>query len=131
LDLEAARKEFERLMKEMATAYLVMTVTLAMLPIPMRLPMRQADDPRLVLYSLDRAWELAGWEPLEDRAVRRVREMITGWLTAYELAVLAADFGPAPWRLRGIEQALRSCRESSGWIRGFFKWVKNPRGPMP
>jgi len=132
LDRETAVKQFGELRKDLATAYMIMTVTLAHLPIPMRLPMRQGDDPALAIRSLDRAWELAEWEPVDAAAAGRVRAMITGWLTAYELAVVAQDAGPAPWRLRGIEAALRTCTDSSLWIRRYLRWVKDPaKYPAP
>ena len=131
MDRETAHKQFGELKKDLAAAYMVMTVTLALLPVPMRLPMRQADDPDLAIRSLDRAWELAELEPVDAGAVGHVRAMVTGWLTAYELAVAAQDSGPAPWRVRGIEAALGSCRQHSGWIRRYLKRVNNPRGPVP
>ena len=78
---------------------------LAALLIPMRLPERQADDPAWALHALSRAWE-----PIEKLAVGRIRDTITAWTTAYELAVAANEAGPAAWRLRGIEAELRRVR---------------------
>ena len=40
----------------------------------------------------------------------RIRDMITAWTTGYELAVAAAEAGPAAWRLHGIEAELARVR---------------------
>jgi hypothetical protein len=63
---------------------------------------------------MSRAWELADSEPIAKTTVGRIRDMITSWLTAYELACMAASpSGPADWRLRGIEVALLRVRTSA------------------
>lgn len=123
MDPETAWKQFEALKKEAGAAYAVMTAILATLPVPMRLPARQHENPPLVLRSLARAWELAGWENLEPQTTERLRAMITAWITAYELSVLAQGWGPAPWRLRAIDAALRNCREHAAWLARYRRWV--------
>ena len=110
MDAEARAKKFGELRAELAATYTVVVTVLAALPIPMRLPERQADDPAWALRALSRAWELADWEPVEKLAVGRIRDMITAWTTAYELAVAADEAGPAAWRLRGIEAELGRVR---------------------
>jgi hypothetical protein len=82
----------------------------------MRLPTRQADDPSGVLRSLSRAWELADWEPIDKLTGGRVRTMILEWSTAYEMSVVANGFGPAPWRLRAIEESLLRVRVSARYV---------------
>lgn len=110
MDAEAQAKKFTELRHELIAAYAIVVDLLASLPIPMRLPWRQADDPVWALHALARAWELAEWEPVSEYAVGRVRDMITAWTTAYELAVMADQGGPAAWRLRGMEAELDRVR---------------------
>lgn len=113
MDTEARAGKFAELRAELAAAYTTVVTLLASLPIPVRLPARQADEPEWVMHALSRAWELADWEPVSKVAVGRIRDMITAWLTAYELAVAADEAGPAPWRLRGIEAELGRVRASA------------------
>lgn len=77
--------------------------------LPMILP-AQADDPAATMQTLARAWELTEWEPVSALTAGRIRDMITAWTTAYELAVLCDESGPAPWRLRGMEDRLGYVR---------------------
>lgn len=115
MDAKTAAKRLTDLTRGLGTAYVLLTATLAALPVPMNLP-RQADDPSLALRTLDMAWDLAGTEPLPAVTVKRIRDMITAWVTAYELTVIAGMSGPAPWRLRGIEDAVLRLREAGAEI---------------
>jgi hypothetical protein len=110
VDDETAAKQYVGLMREMAVTYTVITSLLARLPIPMLLPAVQAAEPEWAVHALCRAWELAIEEPLPALEAGRVRDMITGWLTAYELALAADRMGPAVWRLRSMEAALLRAR---------------------
>ncbi len=50
--------------------------------------------------------------------------MITDWLTAYEIAVVAqdAEAGPAPWRLRAIEACLGRFHATSKYVATYLKY---------
>jgi hypothetical protein len=111
MDPETAAKQFEDLKKELDAAYRHMSAAVLGLPVPMRLPAWQDDQP-LVLRSLDLAWDLTEGSA-DPQDVTRVREMLTAWATAYELGIVAAGSGPAPWRLRGMAAALATCRENA------------------
>jgi hypothetical protein len=105
VDAEAKAKKLADLRKALTAAYVLVTAVLSRLPVPMNLP-AHTEDPALILRSLDLAWSLAGEEGLTSLTLARVRGMITAWATAYEVTVMADMSGPAPWRLRGIEDAL-------------------------
>lgn len=113
---ENAAKQFRELHRELAATYAIMTGILARLPIPILLLKRQADDPSGVLRSLSLAWEVADWEPLDKLAVGRVRTMLLEWSTAYEMAVVANGYGPAPWRIRAMEASLLRVRASAHYV---------------
>ena len=115
MDAKAAAKQLAELVKELGVVYALMAGTLGRLPIPMNLP-RQADDPSLALRSLSLAWELVGQEPVPSVTVTRVRDMITAWTTAYEIAIVASTSGPAPWRLRAVEDAIARIRGAAADI---------------
>lgn len=128
---ETARKELLRLKKETRAAYAAMISLLARLPVPMTLPAWPDAEGGAPVSSLDRAWELAGWEPLEARAVGRIRDMITAWVTAYEVTHVAEAFGPAPWRLRAIEGALLTCESRAHQVSRHLEWLADPNGRKP
>lgn len=109
MDPKVAAKQFEDLKRELDAAYRHMSAAVLGLPVPVRLPPWQEDQPAVV-RSLDLAWDLAPESALPED-VDRVREMLTAWVTAYEVAQVAATFGPAPWRLRAIAASLAACRE--------------------
>jgi hypothetical protein len=109
LDPETAAKRFEDLKKELDAAYAHMSGAVLGLPVPVRLPPWQDNQPAVV-RSLDLAWDLAP-DAADPQDVDRVRGMLTAWVTAYEVAQVAAVSGPAPWRLRAIAAALATCRE--------------------
>lgn len=129
MDPKTAAKQLADLVKELGVAYALIAALLRRQPIPMNLP-RQADDPALALRSLSLAWELAAEEPLPAVTVARIREMITAWAGAYEIAAIAvsasaAPWGPAPWRLRVIEDAIARIRAAAAAtdrnLRGDFR----------
>jgi hypothetical protein len=109
---EAAAKQLAGPARELGAAYALIAGLLARLPVPMNLP-SQAEDPSLATRSLSLAWELAAEETVPAVTVARIRDMITAWLAAYELAVIAIMYGPAPWRLRGIEDAVLRIRAAA------------------
>lgn len=49
--------------------------------------------------------------------------MITAWVTAYEVAQVAAVFGPSPWRLRAIAAALATCRDRAARVGAQLDWL--------
>jgi hypothetical protein len=122
MDPKAAAKQFEELKKDLDAAYTILSATVARLPIPMRLPAWKHDQP-LILRSLNLAWDLAGEESTDPRAIGRVRDMITLWVTAYEVGIVATASGPAPWRLRAIGTALATCRERAEQVNDHLDWL--------
>ena len=130
MDPAALRKEFARLRKETVTAYAVMIALLGRLPVPMTLPPWDGKG-NAPARSLNRAWELAGWEPLEAKATGRVRDMITAWLTAYEVTHVTEAFGPLPWRLRAIEASLLTCESRAHQVSRHLDWLADPNGRKP
>jgi hypothetical protein len=120
MDAKTAAKKLADLTRELGAAYVLLTATLAALPVPMNLP-RQAGDPALALRTLDMAWDLAGAESLPVVAIARIRDMVTAWTTAYELTVIAGMSGPAPWRLRGIEDAVLRLREAAADLNRYLE----------
>lgn len=108
---EANAKQYAELLRQIGAAYAVMAATLATLPIPMRIPV-QKDEPDWAMRALSRAWTLAEAEPLDAFTIGRIRDMITAWTTAFELAANCDEAGPAIWRLRGIEAQLTRFRVS-------------------
>jgi hypothetical protein len=116
MDPKAAAKQLAGLVRELGTAYALMAAALAVLPVPVRLP-SQAGDPALAMRSLTLTWELASDAGLAPLTLTLVREMISGWTTAYELTVIASTSGPAPWRLRGIEDALTRVRRNAALVK--------------
>jgi hypothetical protein len=133
MDPETAVKAYRQVLRDMAGAYVLMIAVLARLPIPMLLPGldEQRANPSLVIRSLDKAWELAGYEFLEPRGNEHVRNMIGTWLAAHEVCTLAEAYGPAPWRLRGIGAAMRACEAEAEWLDRYLTWIKNPEAPQP
>lgn len=122
MDPETAAKRFEDLKRELDAAYAQLAATAARLPIPMRLPAWHQDQP-LILRSLSLAWDLAGQESTDPRAISRLRDMITAWVTAYEVGIVATASGPAPWRLRAIAAALVTCRERAAQVNAHLDWL--------
>jgi hypothetical protein len=116
MDDKTAAKEFAALTDELAIGYAIITGILARLPIPMRLPDDQAAEPEWAVHAMSRAWELADEQPLRKLHTGRIRDMITSWLTAYELAVAVSAAGPGAWRLRGMEAALLRVRTCAYYI---------------
>jgi hypothetical protein len=117
MDQAARAKRFETLVEDLDHAYTLLVALLARLPIPMRLIERQEDDPVAAIRALSRAWELVDLQPLAgDPLAGHVRTMITDWLTAYELAVVCQQAGPALWRINGIELALTRFGASAGYV---------------
>lgn len=122
MDPKTAAKQFEDLKRELDEAYALLAVTVARLPIPMWLPAWRQDQP-LVTRSLDLAWDLVGQESTDPRHVGYTRDVITAWVTAYEIGIVATASGPAPWRLRAMAMALATCRERAGRVNRHLDWV--------
>lgn len=106
MDPQIAAKKLTQLVKAMGGAYALIAATVLRLPVPMNLP-AQAADPSLALRSLDLAWDLMASESIPSVTRSLIRDMITAWAGAYEITVTATSFGPAPWRLRAIEDAVQ------------------------
>lgn len=114
MDRAARAKRLAGLNEELSEAYALLRTVLLTLPVPMLIVKDQADDPAAAVHALSRCWELVEYEAGISRTRRRhLRGMITDWLTAYELAVAAAQNGPGLWRINGIEAALGRFRASA------------------
>jgi hypothetical protein len=121
MDNDAAAKQFETLLAQLIDAYTLLRTVLLTLPIPMNLIERQADAPVEAIHALSRAWELLEYEHVSSTRRERLRSMITDWLTAYELAVVVQEAGPAPWRLRAIEACLNRFHSTSKYVATYLK----------
>jgi len=132
---ETAAKRFAELVKELGAVYDLIIGVLAKMPVPMLLPRSQGTEPELAVHSLNRAWELASYEPLHPAEVNRTRDMISDWLTAYELACRIDRTAPAPWRLRSMELSLLRARAEARHLKQYVKWAKGLTsrrpGPFP
>lgn len=116
MDAETRAKKFTELHRDLLATYTLVINLLERLPVRMSLPRTQGDEPETAIRSLSRAWELAGLEPLTALEIGRLRAMINAWLTAYEVACMARQAGPAAWRLVAIEEALITVRVSARYL---------------
>lgn len=105
MNYEANAKRLEALAARVLAAHAVALGILARLPIPVTLAPYGADGGHAA-FALNRASELMDWQPVGSLLFAAVRDMITEWLTAHDLACLARDSGPYTWRLDAIDAAL-------------------------
>jgi hypothetical protein len=108
----ASEKQLDGMAAELVATYSLILRILSGLPVPMNLP-RLAGDPSRVLHPLSVAWDLAAEEPLPAVTVARIRTMITAWAGAYEIMVIGNGFGPAPWRVRAVDDAADRIRAAA------------------
>ena len=117
MNAEARAKRFAELRGELGGCYDVILSLLGRLPVPMTpASLRGAATDHEVftaIRALSLAWQLAPVEPVGYLLVGHVQSMITDWLTAYELAVACRLYGPALWRLNGIDAALGRVRAAA------------------
>jgi hypothetical protein len=108
MEYEANAKRLAGLTGRLIGAHAVILGILGRLPIPLTAARYQDGEPDGMhpAFALYRASELMEWQPVGSLLMIHVRDMITEWLTAYELATLAQDHGPYTWRLDGTDAAL-------------------------
>ncbi|WP_433330004.1 hypothetical protein [Spirillospora sp. CA-294931] len=99
---------FDELTRSMAAAFTVIVKLLAQLPIPIEVPPMSEGVPLESLAALERARSVLVFDqPLPELHQDEIAMIITDWLTGYELGALVSIAGPAPWRLAGMELAVR------------------------
>lgn len=122
-------KRYDTLVAELGEAYAVLYTLLARLPVPLLVVRRQEDDTYGAALALSRAWDLIGVQQVSEDVMGWLREMITDWLTAFELAVSVAGNGPAPWRVDGMDGALARFSVSAEHAAAHLLAVPAPAGP--
>lgn len=118
MDAETRAKQLAELTRELTATYTLIIDLMARLPAPILLLRNQAADPEWAIHSLSRTWEILGTGALPELLLLTpTRDMITSWLTAYEITTLAAGpAGPADWRLRSIDANLQRVRGCAGHL---------------
>lgn len=107
--LDARTKKLDTLTLQIGGAHRQIAGFLSRLPARVNVPPiagADRDGTVIAVLAMDRAWVLAGQQPMSAYLADLTRSMITDWLTAYDLAAMAEEHGPARWRLNGIEAAL-------------------------
>lgn len=109
-ELPDPEERLEQLQEGITTAYMLVSVLLEQLPVPIRVPSLEDEDWNLMaaMVAMDRARSvLLDEEPIPHGVRALYRRMLTEWLVAYDLGAFTTMAGPAPWRLDGIEATLR------------------------
>ncbi|MGI5223529.1 hypothetical protein [Actinoallomurus sp. CA-142502] len=118
-ELPDPEERMEQLLKALSSAYALASKHLQELPLPIGLPPMEEDAWDLVtaITAMDRARTvLLNEEPIDPMPRDFLRRLLTEWLVAWDLWAFTKIAGPAPWRLEGIELAVRRIIQISGLL---------------
>jgi hypothetical protein len=103
-DQSPSEKRFTELAEATLAAYDVISLMLAELPIPIRVPRVDRDWETLpAILALDRAREIISDQPIPEGTKNVIVLVLTDWFTAYELGGLIRIGGAVPWRIEALD----------------------------